>query len=426
MPSTTRRRLLRTLATGGLLGLAGCVADRTVGGPKETTARTTSAVPTSYEPTTTVPDERVSETPPGSPPLDPSGEWPEYRFDPANTGHNPDGTGLREATAYWRLAPSGPATLVDGTLFNLTTNDHHETSLTRRNPATAAVESRTSLVQYGTNAPPSVADGRVYVTTFIEAFCLDANSDAVAWRGPKMNGIQSPPTVVDGTVFVDSGGFKDVEPQLRAFDAETGEGRWRYRTGSESKSTPAVADGRVFVGSDEGLHAVDAASGEGLYVVDEARSVWATPAVADGTVYVTSFANESRVLLAVDAADGTVRWRTPVPAMKHEPPVVTGERVYVGTESGVVALDPSDGTQVAQLGGSGTPVARVGDVVYATGEGTIHALDAAGAGPLWSHTTAEVQVADTVGRTIYGITPVDGAVYVSARDALYGFGPPRD
>jgi|GEM_PF-3992574 len=58
-----------------------------------------------------------------------------------------------------------------------------------------------------------------------------------------------------------------------------------------------------------------------------------------------------------------------------------------------------------------------------TAAGTLYAFDATDGTPLWSHRTAEVQVQDTVGRTIYGVTPVDGAVYVSARDAMHGLGP---
>jgi outer membrane protein assembly factor BamB len=287
------------------------------------------------------------------------------------------------------------------------------------------VESATRLVRYGVNAPPTAAAGRVYVTTFIEVFCLAAGRDEVLWRGPEMDGVHGAPTVHDGTVYVNSGGYRGVQPHVRAFDAASGEEQWRYDTRSESKGTPAVAGGRAFVNSRDGLHAIDAATGDREFVVPETAYDWATPAATPDAVYTTAYRDgDGAELLAIDAADGTVRWRVPAGSTRHGPPVVADDVVYVGTDDGVVAL-AADGTEIASLGGAGTPVARVGSVAYAVDGGVLHALDAHGGGVLWSYTTESVRVEDTSGRRIYGVTPVDGAVYVSARDGFHGLGPSR-
>ncbi|WP_205628377.1 PQQ-binding-like beta-propeller repeat protein [Haloprofundus marisrubri] len=388
------------------------------------TTSTTEAPEASETPgeLTSGPDERETRTPPGSPKLSPSGRWPTYRFDAANTGYNSSGRGLRDADHHWRLRPAGSASVADGTLFTLSGDSEH-TSLARSDPATAATRTRTRLVQYGTNSPPTVVGDRVYVTSFIEVFCLAADRDELLWRGPEMDGIQGVPTVSDGTVYVNTGGFRSVSPHLRAFDAETGEQQWRYDTDSESKSTPAVADDRVFVNSRDGLHAVDATDGSTLFTVGDAADEWGTPAVGGDTVYAMAYRDGADELLAIDAADGSVRWRKSAGAMRSVPPVVTPNAVYVGTDAGVVAVDPTDGRETLTLGGSGEPVARVGDVLYTVQRGTISALDAAGEGELWSYETEDVQVHDTVGQTIYGVTPVDDAVYVSARDGFHGIGP---
>lgn len=436
MPSPrSRRDLLRALAVGSV-GLAGCVgedesaatttrtatttADATTATTTRTTSTTTSTARTRTTSDISSIDERVTATPPGEPSLSPSGEWPAYRFDAQNTGYAPGGDGLRDGEAYWRLRAGGPPSVSDGDLFNVSGYEREGAALTRRDPATMAVRSATDLVEYGVNSPPTVADGRVFVTTFIEAFCLAADRDELLWRGPEMDGIQGTPTVADDTVFVNSGGYKSVPAHLRAFDAATGTERWRYDTGSETKSTPAVADGTVFVNGRDGLHAVDAATGDARYTVPETGARWASPAVSNGTVYVVAEGGE---LFAIDAADGSVRWRFQDPELDDEPPVLADGLVYAGTESGVVALDTADGSKVTSLGGGGTPVARVGDVLYAVEDGELHALDAGGDGLLWSHRTEQVQISDTIGRTIYGVTPVDGAVYVSARDAFHGIGP---
>lgn len=180
---------------------------------------------------------------------------------------------------------------------------------------------------------------------------------------------------------------------------------------------------RVFVNSRDGLHAVDATDGSALFTVGDAADEWGTPAVAGDTVYAMAYRDGADELLAIDVADGSVRWRISAGAMRSVPPVVTPDAAYVGTDAGVVAVNPADGHETLTLGGSGEPVARVGDVLYTVQRGTISALDAAGEGELWSYETEEVQVHDTVGQTIYGVTPVDDAVYVSARDGFHGIGP---
>lgn len=424
-PPQSRRDVLRAVAVAGTFGVAGCSTGSgpDSDGPGVPTSTEAPGPPATTENPTGGPDERVSATPPGSPTLEAAGAWPAYRFDAGNTGFRADGRGLRDAEPYWRLRAGGTASVADGTLYNLSGGEQDYAVLARRDPATAARRSSTRLVRYGTNSPPTVRDGRVFVTTFIEAFCLAGDRDEVLWRGPEMDGIQGAPSVRDGTVFVNSGGFNGVSPHLRAFDAATGEERWRYDTDSESKSTPAVGDGGVFVSSHDGLHAVDEATGDRRFLVEEASGEWSTPAVSDGTVYTMANREKGDELLAVDAADGTVHWRVDAESMGSEPPVVAEGRVYVGAEAGVVAIDASDGSRVADLGGRGNPVARVGDVVYAVEGGTVEALDAGGEGRLWSYWTEQVQIQDTVGRNVYGVTPVDGAVYVSARDAFYGFGP---
>ena len=469
-PSRSRRRVLRALAASSLFGLAGCATDsspsdstansspnqptRTSSGldtatptpkpsiatspaqsttsqsnttttPDSTTSRTNTPEPdtSTYGPTSG-PDERETRTPPGSPSLESRSKWPAFRFDAANTGYNPDGTGLREAEQYWRLAPTSSASLNAETLFSVSSGDEDSKSFTRRDPATNDIRSRTQLVQYGVNAPPTVVGDRVFVTTFVEVFCLAANRDAVVWRGPEMDGIQAPPAVADGTVYVNSGGFTSTPPQLRAFDAATGDEQWRYDTGSRAYTTPAVANDRVFIASNDGLHAVDAASGERSYLVEDVGRERATPVVSTDSVYIISRGERTNdQLVTINVADGSVRWRERFSDLGRRPPVIANDLVYVGTESGVAALDAATGRKATSIGGSGSPVARVGEVLYTTGEGTLFALDVTGGSQLWSHTTEQVRIQDTVGRTIAGVTPVSGAVYVSARDGFHGFGP---
>jgi outer membrane protein assembly factor BamB len=359
--------------------------------------------------------------PPGTPALTPRGSWPP-RFDAQNTGWNPDGTGLHDGTTAWRLNAGGPASVAGGTLYNTAGRNRTPTALTYRDPATARVTTRRDLVEYGVNPPPVVVDGYVFVTTFIEVFCFDAATGEQLWRGPAMNGIRGQPTVHDGQVVVATGGFGEVSPQLRAFDAATGEQLWRYASGAFSESTPAVGDGQVFVSSTGGLHALDRATGAESFAVPEVATRRSSPVVADGTVFALAATDAPTSLVALAATDGTERWRVPVAAAT--PPVVTDVAVYAAVDDGIAKLDRADGRVLAASAPvQAEPVGLVGDTLYATGDGTVHALAADGdLATRWSLTTADVRIDDTVGRRIYHVTPVDGAVYVSARDAFYGLG----
>jgi len=417
--SRTRRRALQTLGAGLVAALAGCVdgessEETTSTGTTRTTSRGTGAGI----------DERETATPPGEPALSPVGAWPQPRFDAANTAANPDDGGLRDGEQYWRLDAGNTAVIADGTLYNTYRREQDHTDLTRRDPATMAVSSRTSLVKYGVNGPPVVADGRVFVSTFDEVFCLAADRDAVHWRGPKMDGIQCPPAVADGVVYANSGGFDGTPAQLRAFDAADGTERWRYDTAAETKGTPAVTAGTVYVAARDGLHAIDVERGERVFRQSAVSEPWSTPVAAHGAVYAVG-GEENESLVAVDTENGDVRWRQPDLTMGDASPVADAERLYVGTDSGVVALDPMDGSVAARLGGGGTPAALAGDVVYATDRGTLRTLDRGGSGELWSHETERVQVTDVISQSIYGVTPVDGTVYVHAADGFHGFGPTR-
>lgn len=371
------------------------------------------------------PDERVDAQPPGDPPLDPGGAWPAYRFDGGNTGANPDGEGVREGESYWRLDAGGAATVAGGRLYNVYDRGRGAAVLTVRDPATATARARASLVEYGVNGPPVVAAGRAFVTTFDEVIAVDAATGEELWRGPKMDGILARPTVHDGCVLVTTGRFEDSPAHLRSFDVD-GTPRWRYDYAGNSKGTPAVDGSRAFVVSDAGLHAVDVTSGDQVFRRSDVASPDGTPVVRDGVVYVVDSPDERPRLVAVDATNGTTRWTASVePGGRNVPPVATDDAVYVRGDGGLLALDPADGSVVASTSRLARPAGLVGGVLYAAADGTLFAFDAADLTHLWSLTTEEVTVEDTVGRIVHHVTPVDNAVYVHARDAFYGIGPAR-
>lgn len=382
-------------------------------------------------------EEQAAMQPPGSPPLDAGGAWPSYRYDAGNTGANPAGVGVKNGTPYWQLDAGGPATLTNNTLYNTT-----EKAVTYRDPATAAVETRTRSEYYGSNALPVVSGGRVFVTRSLgrsqgsETICIDADTGKQHWTGPQSEGIVGHPTVYDGTALINIGSREITRPHVRAFDAASGEELWQSNLGHTSYATPAVGNGRVFLGSEGGLHAIDLASGDGAYTVTDELNAPTTPVVYDETVYVHTSDSQ---LAAVDTADGTIHWRSPMKGRyANSPPVVANGSVFTVTDDGIKALDARDGSSISSNTTVAMPVGLVGEVLYAIGLGPDGNGDADGVGvlfafdtkhdlnQLWSLTTERVSLGDDWSAPhIYHVLPVDDAVYVSARDGLHGIGPQR-
>ncbi len=115
------------------------------------------------------------------------------------------------------------------------------------------------------------------------------------------------PVVVDGAMFlaVRTSGYEKSEGYVVAYDAKTGEQKWR-RDDLARPDTPTVADGTVFVGATgkddkkDASYALNAETGETEWKLTDNR--YGTPVVVDGRVYTGS---ES----AYDADTGDVIWK---------------------------------------------------------------------------------------------------------------------
>ena len=66
----------------------------------------------------------------------------------------------------------------------------------------------------------------------------------------------------------------------------TGTEKWRFKTGDEVRSSPAVSNNIVYVGSnDNNLYAIDAVSGKEIWRFTTGNSVSSSPAVSNGVIY---------------------------------------------------------------------------------------------------------------------------------------------
>ncbi len=146
--------------------------------------------------------------------------------------------------------------------------------------------------------------------------------------------IFSSPTVADGTVYIGSwGNFGS----LYAVDVETGQRKWRFRTGDTVFSSPAITDGIVYFGSADGhLYAVDAMTGQEKWRFKTDGGVSSSQAITNEIVY---FGSNDEHLYAVDAMAGQEKWRFKTDGGVSSSPAIANGTVYFGSNGGIIFPD---------------------------------------------------------------------------------------
>ena len=351
----------------------------------------------------------------------PETDWPQFHFDAAHTGNNPD-----------------------------------ETTLTPSNVSGLNRQWTTALGP-GSESSPAVVGGTVFVgADDANLYAVNAETGAVRWTATTGAAIVlSSPAVADGRVFIGSS-----DQKLYAFDASTGAQLWNTSTDAPIGSPPTVANGVVYAASDK-LYALDPATGQVRWTADTGGLVeFSAPSVVDGKVYVGGLDTETfqGVLRGFDATTGDRLWTTTTFGPIYGAPVVVGNVVYVASGFKVQAFDASTGAMLWESGlednAFNTPAVVDGVVYVASQAGRVDALDAATGASIWSTTVAEhirfsspavangvvyigssdaghVWAFDTAGGSVLWSAPVgagvasslavvNGRVYVSA-DKLYTF-----
>jgi eukaryotic-like serine/threonine-protein kinase len=229
---------------------------------------------------------------------------------------------------------------------------------------------------------PTVADGKVYVTTgqaaqygggnsSSEFACLDAYTGQVIWKLPieafapresvaiAYGNLYLIPADVTTAVDSISGEEYSTVNQIWAISTtnwsmfrrdpeHSGVGqsgpanltlRWNFTAGGAVISSPTVANGIVYFGSqDKNIYAVDARSGGFVWKFPTGGRIESSPAVVNGRVY--TGADDGNVY-CLNAFNGSLIWKTPAggfingsfsaTVILRSSPVVVGNMVYVGS-----------------------------------------------------------------------------------------------
>lgn len=194
--------------------------------------------------------------------------------------------------------------------------------------------------------------------------------------------------------------------------------RWRYDVDGIVRTALTAVDEAIYAGDDEGyLHAIDATDGTRRWRIDVTdRRLGASAVAIDENVY-----TGHHELVAVAADDGSERWSVDGVSGVITPPAVVDGVVYVGSHGGseVAALDAHTGDELWRTDVE-DPVSGVRDApavegggVYVSRGSSVVALDAVDGTTFW-RTRLGVAAPVTAGPTV-----ADGTVYACSGDTLY-------
>lgn len=201
-----------------------------------------------------------------------------------------------------------------------------------------------------------------------------------------------------------------------------GELKWKFKTGSEVLSSPAVSGDAVFVGSSDGyLYALDLSTGVLRWKFETGAEVVSSPAVAGGTVYVGS---HDYHLYAIDERTGRLKWKHKTGNAVRSSPSVSGDTVFAGSNDGYLyAVNVSTGAMRWKFRTGGPVISSPGlsgGMVYAgSTDGRFYALDATSGEARWTFDTGAIIFSSPAvsGRTVF--TGNDGGM-LHALDTVTG------
>ncbi|GEM_PF-1600590 len=245
-----------------------------------------------------------------------------------------------------------------------------------------------------TVTPPAVVNGTVYFATEHYTCALRASDGYLLWNFSAGTFV-SYPTVVQNILFIGSG--EGSEGTLLALNATSGQSIWNFTNivNSRSFSTPAVTNGLVYVGSfDENMYALNMFTGQKIWSYP-AGDFHPAPAVANKIVYgITSEAN----IYALDATQGTKIWNYSIYDGGD-----TAQQPYFAISNGVLyarnglnklyALNAVSGNKIwirtfesSLYQGISAPTV-VNSVVYLGSDTGIYALNANNGENVWNYST---------------------------------------
>jgi glucose dehydrogenase len=185
------------------------------------------------------------------------------------------------------------------------------------------------------------SDGTVYVgSNDNNLYAINPTNGTEKWRFATGYDIYSSPAIgSDGTVYVVVSG----DNNLYAINPTNGTEKWRFAMGGGSYSSPAIgSDGTIYVGSrDSNLYAINPTNGTEKWRFAMGGAIFSSPAIgSDGTIYVGS---RDSNLYAINPTNGTEKWRFAMGDYTSSSPAIGSDgTVYIGSnDNNLYAINAS-------------------------------------------------------------------------------------
>lgn len=314
MYTVPRRHVLRSVGSLSLAtGLAGCSTSGT-------------ADQCGDEPVNE--SRNVESEPGGETPSLPDAGWPQLAYDGTNTRYSSNATGVEApARLVWSQSFGFESTIIPVVEDSVVYVSDDADRLTAIDARTGSIAWRSGDVSV--TGPVAVGDGVVFVSDEDGLHAVDTASREVRWTFAPSDGDGAmatdpatgqalAPTVTETTVYVASSSRR-----VHAVDRETGTERWQVGGGQVA----AASGDAVFVYDSGDVMAVETDDGTARWPepIDAGRTV----AVADDGVYGNV---DAATVAAFDVESGEQRWEFERTHQLLEPPAVSPDGVFVGTE----------------------------------------------------------------------------------------------
>jgi outer membrane protein assembly factor BamB len=238
--------------------------------------------------------------------------------------------------------------------------------------------------------PVVTSDGQVIVGGYDNVlYSLNPDTGAVNWPFSEAKGryISGPAIAADAILAA------SADQNLYALDL-SGKLLWKFPTGYALWGAPASDASTVYLpGMDHYIYAISLDKGALVWGGKEklGGSIVGTPALSDqGVLYVGTFGSE---MLALNARDGNVLWRTPTKSWVWSGVLLQGNVIYFGDLSGTfTALNTADGSVLWSIQPDtapkrsivGLPVIVQNTLYFTSESGVLYAVDPANGNPRWS------------------------------------------
>jgi outer membrane protein assembly factor BamB len=248
------------------------------------------------------------------------------------------------------------------------------------------------------------------------------DSLSVLWKFKTGSEVKSSAAIVDGRAFIGSS-----DANVYALDLHTGQKLWSYATGDAVESSPLWIDGVVFIGSSDGfLYALEAETGQLKWKYETAGDILSAPnwtRSADGRetwILVGSYDNR---LHCVRAESGQAVWTYETDNYVNGSPAVADDTaVFGGCDAMIHAVSLADGTRRTEIDSgsyiAGSAAFLDGQVYVGNYKNVFLRADVDRGEIVWTHTESKAPIfsspAVTEDKVIFGSR--DDLVYALRRD----------